>query len=410
MKTWTETSNGFILNEPSIDSVDQTQALSALRGTQETESENHPGWLQHKEGAWSGDLGGPFYTKKRYAKSTNIDPVFLDGKRWDGTSRWNHAEYMGPMLPASPRDMVYPPFAISSNDSLDEQGTIAISRCSPSNSVADVSTFLGETLREGIPKLGGLLFLRSKTNRERRKALGSEFLNHQFGWMPFLNDVNSVSNSIIRADAIWAQYERDSGRGVRRSYDFPVVESDSYADLGTIGPWTGISTSRFADLNAPLDGKVIRSDHTTKRQWFRGMFTYFLPKDREGLAYQVIQARKLLGLTLTPDTIWSLSPWSWAVDWFTNTSEVLENWSNWAINGQVLLYGYMMEHSIVERTYTYVGHTRYQRADVRPPAITLVSEAKVRRVATPYGFGITWNGFSAIQAAIVAALGLSKGK
>jgi hypothetical protein len=126
------------------------------------------------------------------------------------------------------------------------------------------------------------------------------------------------------------------------------------------------------------------------------------------MARNVIFARKLLGADLTPDSIWNLAPWSWMVDWFSSAGSVVENWSSWMINNQVLLYGYMMEHTIATNTYTYVGNTGF-RTPVAPPFdVTLVSETKIRRQATPYGFGINLSQLSKRQIAIIAALGLSR--
>lgn len=124
-------------------------------------------------------------------------------------------------------------------------------------------------------------------------------------------------------------------------------------------------------------------------------------------AEAVIKAKKLLGLTLTPDTVWNLMPWSWAVDWMSNVGDNINNWSNMAIDGQVLAYGYMMETTIHKYTYTWIGETRL-RSSVQPPSITLSTTTKVRIKATPYGFGADWDGFSPRQLATIAALGLSR--
>jgi len=100
-------------------------------------------------------------------------------------------------------------------------------------------------------------------------------------------------------------------------------------------------------------------------------------------------------------------PWSWAVDWFVDVGDILTNWTNWAIDGQVLLYGYIMEHKLHEKTYTYVGKTGFP-GNVQPSGVKMVVETKIRRQATPYGFGLSWDGFSARQIAILTALGLSR--
>jgi hypothetical protein len=129
------------------------------------------------------------------------------------------------------------------------------------------------------------------------------------------------------------------------------------------------------------------------------------------MARSALMAKKTLGLSLTPDTVWNLAPWSWAVDWFTNAGDVISNLTDWAVYGLCLRYGYIMEHTIARDTYTYVGGSKgagFKRTEYLPPPIILEVETKIRRKANPFGFGLTWNGLSPIQLAIAAALGITR--
>jgi hypothetical protein len=303
----------------------------------------------------------------------------------------------------------------SSLDKLAELGTTAIARCSPSNPVADVSTFLGEIVKDGIPALigGALRKWRNSTPKQIRKDLGGEYLNYEFGWKPFVSDLLKMGDAITRGDDIWRQYERDAGKVVRRRYEFPTEESITMLDMGYQHPYIGPDVNTLYEFRLPRDGKLLREHRVSKRQWFSGAFTYYLPvtdHGRGGAAEAVLKAKKLYGLTLTPETVYNLSPWSWALDWFSNTGDVVTNWTNWAIDGQVLWYGYIMEHVKSSYTYTWTGGTLFRDRSIRPSTITTVTETKVRRKATPYGFGITWDGFTPRQIAITTALGMSRGK
>jgi hypothetical protein len=121
-----------------------------------------------------------------------------------------------------------------------------------------------------------------------------------------------------------------------------------------------------------------------------------------------IESRRLFGVSLTPDVIWNLTPWSWALDWFGSMGDFLSNLSSWIVANQVLAYGYMMEHTISTYTYTFVGPTGLYPPTLRPNDLTLISECKKRIKATPYGFGLSWDGFTPIQWAVTAALGLTR--
>jgi hypothetical protein len=326
--------------------------------------------------------------------------------------------YTGPVLPLNPIYVQFPPAVTVSESKLNQLGTTAIARCSPSNPTADASVFLKETLSEGIPHLflDQLKSLRGMTNHSRRKALGESYLNLEFGWKPFVSDLRSISKAILDANATMLQYERDSGKVVRRSYYFPDVHSvvtDTY--LTDVSPWITPSGGWLSDNNKTNKGKVIRTTETTERSWFKGAFSYYIPPDyrfttQSGIANAVIRARKTVGLSLTPDVVWNATPWSWAVDWFSNSSEVLSNWSDWAVDNQVLLYGYIMHHTVTKYTYTFVGETGFRSNNVVVPSLSTITESKLRRRATPFGFGLDFSSFSTRQKAIVAALGLSRGK
>jgi hypothetical protein len=113
------------------------------------------------------------------------------------------------------------------------------------------------------------------------------------------------------------------------------------------------------------------------------------------------KANQLLGLDITPDTLWNLAPWSWAADWFSNIGDITSNMSSFQ-QGLVMRYGYQMEHTIVSDTYSSVDKS------LRTHPLTFVVETKQRVKANPFGFGVTWEGLSPFQLSIAGALGLSK--
>jgi hypothetical protein len=117
---------------------------------------------------------------------------------------------------------------------------------------------------------------------------------------------------------------------------------------------------------------------------------------------------KQLGLTLTPEHLWNLTPWSWALDWFANTGSVLSNISDYANAGLVMRYGYIMETTYVSDTYTMEGAVRTDGVPFICPPLTLVTETKVRQQANPFGFGVSFESLSGFQLSILSALGISR--
>jgi len=385
-----------------------------LTGNQVTDSESHPGWNRHRKGRFQGDVGGPFSTTKRWVE-LDAKPISLFG-RYDNSGNITTYEYTGAVLPIGPAYLQFPLTSGSSDDDLSELGTKAIAVCSPSNPSVDLAVTIGELIKDGIPAALGatLRGLKSLTGQQRRQALGKEYLNVEFGWKPLINDLSDFASTILHVDRAFAQYERDSGKMVRRSYDFPEQKSVSLTTIAEgVSPWTSPSSGGWVDYNSANQGRVVRLEEASRRQWFRGAFCYYVPPAdglRNNIARAVIQARKVLGLSLTPDVLWNLAPWSWGLDWFGSTGDLLANWTDWAIDNQVLLYGYMMEHSLVKYTYIFEGPTGLLPPSSRPPSISLIMETKKRIRATPFGFGLRWSDLSPRQLAIAAALGISKSR
>jgi len=372
---------------------------TTILGTQITESEGHP--FSHHQGENIGDVGGDFYTVRQYV--TDAKSAVLYEESYINNGIRYTTSYNGHPQPVAPNPSLFPPIHdfIDHHDSMDEVGAKAVALVKPTNSIADLSTALGELFTEGLPKLPGIVAGQERT-RIAKKA-GSEYLGIQFGWLPFVGDIKDVARGISDADRIIAQYVRDSGKLVRRSIEFPVHEAFESETIAThVRPDFGQITSHLLD-SLPY-GDVICDRKTTTREKFSGGFTYHLPANFggfDGQSKSALYAKKILGLDLSPDTVWNLTPWSWAADWFSNTGDVISNLSDYAIDGLCLRYGYIQRHIVTSYSYRNTGYP-----DI--PPIIYVTEHKLRRRANPFGFGIQWDGLTPRQIAISVALGIKR--
>jgi len=387
-----------------------------FHGSQITDSEEHqwpPSGGQH-------DVGGPFFTIKKsvrknfsrhsWIKEQDTNPAFepVYGRyRFNCDVPWSCP--IETVVVGSELQPKWPTALNSSNSSLTALGATAASRCRPTAGEVDLSTALGELFRDGIPRLIGAKTWRERTLRARNA--GDEYLNVEFGWDPLISDVKSFGETVINSHSILSQYERDRGRVIRRSYSFPVEESSTDIVLSTNKSPDGPLLFDTPKIPGSLiGGKWSRTTSTFKRRWFSGAFVYGSPARVEhvqtsaGLAEE---ADRLFGVSLTPDVLWNLTPWSWAIDWFSNTGDVLSYMGDVISQGLVMQYGYFMEHTFQKVEYSLVGCS-YKNEAIRVPNAVLVTETKSRTKANPFGFGVTWNGLSAAQAAILAALGISR--
>jgi len=391
-------------------------------GGQITVSEGHLWPPQSKR--FSGDVGGPFLTNRTEFNVIG-QPVRLRAQYSNG----RYFQYYGYLLPTNPSNILGGDLCLLdlglSEDELNVKGAEAIARCSPTNSIANAATFLAEAHSEGVfhlPVINGW--------KERSHGLlhvaGSEYLNAEFGWLPFIEEISSFANAVKHAGSVLEQYRRDSGKGVRRQYGFPLMSSIQQETI----PGSGQAIMSDGNYNRPEFhsfesgvSSVIRN--VTRNIRFSGEFTYHLPEgDSFGaMLRHASEANKLLGTTVTPETLWELTPWSWAADWFSDAQEVITNFQNFEIYGLVMRYGYLMEETIHEDIYIMeqsaglhdsLFNNREEVVDYKPVPVSDVSQISVRSVqkkrihANPFGFGLEWADLSPTQLAIAAALGITR--
>jgi len=398
-----------------------------------TESENHPGWgrgrrLDKTMNRYIHDETGNVYVKTpddyggnfTMQKTSVVEPAFAVPQLID--SGW-HEPYVGAdfktrerqscaVLPTSPFNMPFPKSVRSTDAELAALGTTAIARCSPNNNVADMATALLETYHDGLPHILGHAFWESRSGRIRdvHRSLGDEYLNVQFGWQPLLGDVHDFLHGVTRLSDIYEQYAKNSGKVVRRRYDFPSISSEVETTFIPLAGATmvGNASSKWYYLNQlNYFGKVYRNRRIDIRRWFSGAFTYYVPPLEDSFVDHSNRAIETLGLDLNPETLWEIAPWSWAVDWFSNVGDLIHNANSWSTDGLVLKYGYIMEHSVVRDTYTWSGYSGLLPLGTYPQRVVLECETKLRRRATPFGFGLS-GGLTNRQKAIAAALGLTR--
>jgi len=378
-----------------------TQGTYEFQSWQKTISEGHQ---FRKISKTDEDIGGPFFTKKwEHVETTpkRIETTYGNG------SISNH--YSGPVLAAiaglsyetlgSYQTHFPGNFPDTPVSTLDAFGARGIARTIPTNPVANTAQFLGE-LREKLPSIPAQ-GLRKLKRGDIPKKLGDEYLNATFGIMPIIADLKKYAVAINESEKILRQLERDSGKNVRRRFVFPTRKETTVTT----------QNNTYAVVGATNSGGPSTLTTTIEDQydyWFEGAFTYHLPPQGSFTRYAA-EANKLFGLRPSVSMVYELTPWSWAADWFGSTGDILHNLSAFQHDGLVLRYGYIMEKRI--RTVTYEIDALYDTVNgvIKVPAKQVFRlTTKRREQATPYGFGLTFDGFSPRQLATLAALGLSK--
>jgi len=331
----------------------------------------------------TGDQGGPWLAEQSIYKYS-----FGHHQEADPTKG-----YRGPTLPWPDIGIGLPGFGGAPDDSYYWQfGAKAIEATDPSSPIFSATTFLGETLQDGLPKMAGHETWKEQTFQA--KQAGGEYLNYQFGWVPFVSDLRSFGKAVGTSSKVVSTIRRQADLKIRRHLDmrhestYDTAQADSF--IATPGSWSIGSTPTFATSSFIED------------MWFDGCYRWYIPMDDSMVSrfkrYRAY-ARRLYGIELTPEAVWNIAPWSWAVDWAADVGTILHNQSALGHNGLVLQYGYVMHHQRSELAIhaPEIGAWRSS------------SLSRKRRVpANPYGFGVSSDGLSAQQVAVLAALGLTR--
>lgn len=340
--------------------------------------------------------GGPWYSSRRESRRSVVSDTFgTSFRKYEGGVVINSA--------SSPPKLSMPKTLRDSE--LDAYGTSAIAAVEPTASEWSLATALGELRRDGIPDLPGTN-MRDEVRRIRSgqssassagSSAGSDYLNMEFGWLPLKRDFQSFIKAVRDSDDIIRQYKRDSGQKIRRRAGGPaeneVVRKNTSFHLSP-NPSSAVgSGSGYTQIS------------TTSRKWFSGAFVYHIPEvaSMGRIREYALMARRLHGLEITPEVIWNVSPWTWAADWFGNFGDVMHNVSALGRDGLVLRYGYVMHERT--RVTRMSGIVNQNGAPIYREDLESV---KIRRPATPYGFGLSWDGFTPKQLAIISALGMSR--
>lgn len=245
-----------------------------------------------------------------------------------------------------------------------------------------------------------------------------DFLNHNFGWVPFISDLGNMYDAYMRSHELISEIARTNGAWVRKR---AVLKSETtQRHIGRqytagIEPFgfqlqglcddmvvDGITCKAYFDITEVVETKV----------WATGLFKFYRPEFDMNLEYSdsyVGALQRLLtlyGLRISPSVIYKVTPWSWLVDWFSNFGRFIERADDFTVDGIV-----SKQLCIMAQTKRNVYKTSVINFSSGQRILTWQRQwsSKVRKVAdSPYGFDQTWNNLSLRQWAILGAIGISR--
>lgn len=346
--------------------------------------------------------GGPFAMQRHTIVLSKSRNVHLQSAA--GSNRFLRTDYDGVFVPKftmpSYASIGMPALALD----MVAQGTIGWARFKPGNPTASVGQFVAE-LRD-LPRLP---FSRLKHFRD----LGSEYLNVEFGWKPFLSDLKRMYNTYKHYERQWAYLKRHAGdRGVRRGGTISSTQTVSSTET------TGDGSILYPALVTALYGPLSQARKTVTTSigsniWFSAKYRYYLPAVPES-KWDRRATAALFGYEPTPSLLYQVLPWSWLIDWFSSLGAMVDNLSSNAVDNLAAEYAFVMKHSWKQIDTVCSVPFKVGKLDgpiaIEPVTATMseVSETKQRTAASPYGFGLTFPDLSTRQKAVISALGLSR--
>lgn len=252
------------------------------------------------------------------------------------------------------------------------------------------------------------------------KSVADNFLNHEFGWRPFLQDMFSFFDvfhnsekyiaDIVQQNNTWVRKKRvleetESDQLLTRYYQNAIVPSTaSWQIAGCCKNMTidGIDCAGFADIREIKKNRV----------WAVGEFKFYRPEFDDSLSEfssQFVNIQRLMtlyGLRINPTVLYKVTPWTWAVDWFTQFGRLIERVDDFIVDGIVSKYLNIMRRT--ERLVRKTSVTNFYSG-----SMTLHWERnqtmKQRIVSdSPYGFGQPWATLSPKQWAILGSIGITR--
>lgn len=257
------------------------------------------------------------------------------------------------------------------------------------------------------------------------KEIADHFLNHNFGWVPFLSDVQKLFDTWNNSVTYLSNIVRDNGVWVKRrklleESEDVSAEAMSGVDSGTI-PSSEMRDPLGFSMCAPMTlggatqrGFCLFQSITKRKVWATGQFKYYRPEfdirlfDQKSFDLMNAIRRRitLYGLNITPTLIYKITPWSWLVDWFTGLGSYVQRLDDFVQDGITSRGLYVMETS--EKVMTKTSLLNFYSGPVTLQFQRSLHMKQRKLADSPYGFNAPWQSLSPKQWAILGAIGISR--
>lgn len=235
------------------------------------------------------------------------------------------------------------------------------------------------------------------------RLIAESHLNIQFGWRPFLSDINQMIGILGLIDKRLKYLEENAGKVVRRHYREAI--DGPLGSETTTDKFVEVYIPFFTPVNTYKVRQIERFRWVSKPMYHASMvFRFNLPK-ASPFRRQLDAFRAALGLKLDPAIVWNAIPFSFIIDWFYDVGEFLRQFSesDLGITTEVIDFSHSVKyHHLAEVSYAVqdVNSTWLPQLDIVHAEESYYERAKF----TPNTFQVTSSTPGLMQASLAGAL------
>jgi hypothetical protein len=309
-------------------------------------------------------------------------------------------------------------------------GPEAYKRMKPKSEYFDLPQFLGDDLKdlpsqlkktaEGAKDAYKLLGGNMRSAEMLTEKVADQFLNYQFGWAPFLNDVAGLIKTAHDQERYIDWQHKHTNRWLKRGV--VLLESSDIENLQVVENFSGLVTpaltSDFYDasvrynLTPPCRVKSTTYERVYRKIWAEGKFMMFRPsynlpvrRQYDKNTKKLFDLLRIYGINVNPKHVWELTPWTWLADWFGNIGDVIDNIGSFYTDGLVSQYAYIMQHT--KRMLVNESEIRLRDGNTQSCYWYWDIESKIRRNCDGFHFGLNpGESLNLRRIAILGALGI----
>lgn len=403
----------------------------------------------------TGDTGHPFSSYKLRSFGNPMHVSYVGGASWLEADVWlssqlpwpNFADPFGNAITDGTPDKRFTYFSwpttgnyisraapslanqIVSNAVKNSVGAGVIASANPWKPKANLAVSILELMSGDIPSVTKNLRKHIYNLQSLKHSGAKDWLNVQFGWVPLIDDIRATVQVFFNLHMLLYgdgedTYRRSRGNDIgtwARMADTAASRTMTFGSplnqSTTASPYLVNATGGIPQLSPPpIPAGVGSWSRSTRIETdFRFSAKYHRGADPNRKEFDFIRkGTELLGLEVTPAVLWELTPWTWLLDWGSNLGSVASNLSMLDWSNVLLDYAYL---TFVVKT---TGSVSVKLPSSQLNATTSVngtyfaqgfeSIEKIREQASPYGFGVSWDGLNPFQLSILAALGMSRGR